>query len=105
MKIVILILALLIVVNKAIAKSDLLDTVKVTQTLISQGYDISHPVAVETAEQMTIPPLRCVLIVTDRKSNTECPGDIGPHIDKGALGCLDESNNVIKTSHFFNSCP
>ena len=107
MKALLFFLMIFAVADVAFAHSDLLDAVKVTKALIEAGDDISNPVAVETAEQMSIPPLRCVMIVLDRKPNTECPDSpIGSYIDRGSFGCLsDTTNEVVKIGSFTNACP
>jgi hypothetical protein len=99
MKAVFVIVLGLLIANIASADSasDLVHTAKAVKAIIEKGNSIPTVIAIEKVEQMTSPPKDCIMVIYERRPNTECPDDFGQghFMDKAFVACFNPSSDEV----------
>lgn len=103
-------LALFLISNVHAATPDLnmIHSAKAVMAILGKGNFLPKIVDVLAVEQESIPPKSCILVVFDRRPNTDCPDEYGqgPFLDKGFAACFspttDEVDSVLAVS---SMCP
>jgi hypothetical protein len=77
--------------------TDLVHTAKAVKAIIEKGNKIPSVIDVEKVEQMSSPPKQCIMVIYDRKPNTECPDEYGqgPYMDKSFVTCFNSKTDEI----------
>ncbi len=111
MKIIFVAALLLAFTSSAYAAQDpelLKRTAVCVKALLQKGHNLDQIVEVFPTELMTTPRKQCIMVVTDRKPNTECADDpmVGPNIDQGSAACINSTTNEVDYVGYFQSlCP
>ncbi len=90
----------LLVTTVALADTttDMVRTAKAVKAIIEKGNKIPSVVDVQKVEQLSSPPKQCIMVVYDRKPNTECPDEFGqgPYMDKSFVACFKSQADEIE---------
>jgi len=76
---------------------DLVHTAKAVKTIIEKGNKIPSVIDIKKVEQMSSPPKQCIMVIYDRKPNTECPDEFGQgqYMDKSFVACFNSNTDEI----------
>jgi hypothetical protein len=83
----------------AASSVELVETAYAVKAIYDQGKILPQIVDIQFAQQGTIPPKKCVMVIYERKPNTICPDHpiIGPNLDKGYAVCFNASTHEVES--------